>query len=207
MLLCMLLIFTSAHAKMRAAHFEIFWYTHHLFVIFMLALLIHATGCFVRDTPNPISPLDRRQFWQHCLGYEAWRWEIWGFLLYICERGYREIRSRRFTRVVNMIKHPSGKTSCLKWENIRLIKLDRCDRNPVSEAFLQVHTWPMALPEHTAYIQIPMAPFYHYLLPLRQFYLRTCPPGWQLHPGGSGPETSDPNSSRWPVWSPGPGRL
>jgi hypothetical protein len=65
----------------------------------------------------------------------------------------------------------------------------------------------MALPEHITYIQILIAPFYHYLLPLRQFYFRICPPDWQFHPGGNGPEINNPNSSKWPVWSPDPERL
>ena len=50
MLLCMLLMYTTAHHKIRQQSFETFWYTHHLFVPFLLGLYTHATGCFVRDT-------------------------------------------------------------------------------------------------------------------------------------------------------------
>ncbi|KIM94724.1 hypothetical protein OIDMADRAFT_207378 [Oidiodendron maius Zn] len=106
MLLCMLLMYTTAHAKIRQQSFETFWYTHHLFVPFLLALYTHATGCFVRDTANPFSPLAGTSFWNHCIGYEGWRWELWGGGLYLIERVYREIRSRRDTKIVRVVRHP-----------------------------------------------------------------------------------------------------
>ncbi|KAI9817219.1 MAG: hypothetical protein M1827_001332 [Pycnora praestabilis] len=106
MLLCMLLMFTTAHAKIRQQSFETFWYTHHLFIPFLLGLYTHATGCFVRDTPLPYSPFAGKQFWDHCLGYEGWRWELWGGGIYLIERVYREIRSRRETEIIKVIRHP-----------------------------------------------------------------------------------------------------
>lgn len=106
MLLCMLLMYTTAHAKIRQQSFETFWYTHHLFIPFMLGLYTHATGCFVRDTTDPFSPFAGKPFWDHCLGYEGWRWELWGGGLYFIERVYREIRSRRETKIVRVVRHP-----------------------------------------------------------------------------------------------------
>ncbi|KAF2401869.1 hypothetical protein EJ06DRAFT_537140 [Trichodelitschia bisporula] len=106
MLLCMLFMYTTAHDKIRKQSFETFWYTHHLFVPFFLALYTHATGCFVRDTKEPFSPFAGKQFWEHCIGYEGWRWELVAGALYLCERIYREIRSRRETQIVKVIKHP-----------------------------------------------------------------------------------------------------
>ena len=109
MLLCMLLMYTTAHAKIRQQSFETFWYTHHLFIPFLLALYTHATGCFVRDSTSPYSPFAGENFWDHCLGYEGWRWELWGGGLYLLERLYREIRSRRETKIVKVVRHPYGK--------------------------------------------------------------------------------------------------
>ncbi|KAL2063441.1 hypothetical protein VTL71DRAFT_5246 [Oculimacula yallundae] len=106
MLLCMLLMYTTAHAKIRQQSFETFWYTHHLFIPFMLGLYTHATGCFVRDTTEPFSPFAGGDFWDHCIGYEGWRWELWGGGLYLAERLYREIRSRRDTTIVRVVRHP-----------------------------------------------------------------------------------------------------
>ncbi|PSS12747.1 hypothetical protein M430DRAFT_21815 [Amorphotheca resinae ATCC 22711] len=106
MLLCMLLMYTTAHAKIRQQSFETFWYTHHLFIPFLLGLYTHATGCFVRDTTDPFSPFAGSNFWNHCLGYEGWRWELWGGGIYLIERLYREIRSRRDTKIVRVVRHP-----------------------------------------------------------------------------------------------------
>lgn len=106
MLLCMLLIYTTAHARIRQQAFETFWYTHHLFIPFMLALYTHATGCFVRDSVEPFSPFAGKKFWNHCIGYEGWRWELVAAFLYIFERLYREIRSRQETVITKVIRHP-----------------------------------------------------------------------------------------------------
>ncbi|KAI4172004.1 MAG: hypothetical protein LQ343_003913 [Gyalolechia ehrenbergii] len=106
MLLCMLLMFTTAHAKIRQQSYETFWYTHHLFVPFLLAFYTHATGCFVRDSLQPYSPFAGAGFWGHCIGYEGWRWELVGGGLYLIERVYREIRSRRPAKITKVVRHP-----------------------------------------------------------------------------------------------------
>ena len=106
MLLCMLLMYTTAHHKIRQQSYETFWYTHHLFIPFLLGMYTHATGCFVRDSPDPYSPFAGDNFWTHCIGYEGWRWELFGGGMYLIERIYREIRARRETRITKVIRHP-----------------------------------------------------------------------------------------------------
>lgn len=106
MLLCMLFMYTTAHHRIRQQSYETFWYTHHLFIPFLLAMYTHATGCFVRDTKDPYSPFAGANFWNHCIGYEGWRWELIGGGLYLCERLYREIRARRETKIFKVIRHP-----------------------------------------------------------------------------------------------------
>ncbi|KAL6252621.1 hypothetical protein RBB50_000340 [Rhinocladiella similis] len=106
MLLCMLLMYTTAHHRIRQQSFETFWYTHHLFIPFFLGLYTHATGCFVRDTAQPFSPFAGKNFWNHCIGYQGWRWELWSGGLYLGERLYREIRARRDTKIYKVIRHP-----------------------------------------------------------------------------------------------------
>ena len=106
MLFCMLMMYTTAHARIRHQSYETFWYTHHLFIPFLLALYTHATGCFVRDTVEPYSPFAGNPFWKHCIGYEGWRWELFGGGLYLCERIYREINSRRYTTITKVVRHP-----------------------------------------------------------------------------------------------------
>jgi len=109
MLFCMLLMYTTAHHRIRQQSFETFWYTHHLFIPFMLGLYTHAVGCFVRDTAGPFSPLAGDIFWEHCIGYQGWRWELWAGGLYLCERLYREIRAAKDTKITRVVRHPYGK--------------------------------------------------------------------------------------------------
>lgn len=108
MLLCMLLMYTTAHAPIRKQAFEAFWYTHHLAFIFILALYTHATGCFVRDTTQPYSPFAGELFWGHCIGYEGWRLTLWSGGLYFLERFWRVINSRRDTKITKVVMHPQG---------------------------------------------------------------------------------------------------
>ena len=109
MLLCMLLMYTTAHHKIRQQSFEAFWYTHHLFIPFLLGMYTHATDCFVRDSVEPHSPFAGADFWNHCIGYQGWRWELFGGGIYLIERLYREVRARRETEIVKVIRHPYGK--------------------------------------------------------------------------------------------------
>ena len=106
MLFCMLMMFTTAHVRIRQQSYETFWYTHHLFIPFLLGLYTHATQCFVRDSVEPYSPFAGSPFWNHCLGYEGWRWELFAGGLYLIERLYREINSRRPSRIERVVRHP-----------------------------------------------------------------------------------------------------
>ncbi|KZT72806.1 hypothetical protein DAEQUDRAFT_722426 [Daedalea quercina L-15889] len=109
MLLMMVLMYTTAHHKVRNQCFEAFWYTHHLAFFWFIALYSHATGCFVRDTTGP-AYTDTFPFYNpdFCLGYMSWRWTIWPGLAYFGERVWREIRARRATRLSKVLVHPSG---------------------------------------------------------------------------------------------------
>ncbi|KAH7883516.1 ferric reductase NAD binding domain-containing protein [Phlebopus sp. FC_14] len=109
MLLIMLLMYTTAHHKIRNQCFEAFWYTHHLAFFFFIGLYTHATGCFVRDSVNP-DYISSFPFYStdHCLGYESWRFTIWPGIAYFAERMYREYRARKATRLSKVLVHPSG---------------------------------------------------------------------------------------------------
>ena len=110
MLLCMLLMYTTAHSRIRQQCFEAFWYTHHLFIPFFLALYTHTVGCFVRSTPEAYSPFAGDDYWKFCIGYLGWRWELWTGGLYLLERLYREIRAIRETKITRVIRHPYSKS-------------------------------------------------------------------------------------------------
>ncbi|KAK0734209.1 FAD-binding domain-containing protein [Lasiosphaeria miniovina] len=106
MLLCMLLMYTTAHHRIRQQSFETFWYTHHLFIPFFLGLYTHTVGCFVRDQADSISPFAGDPYWKHCIGYLGWRWELWTGGFYLIERLYREIRAIRETKITRVVRHP-----------------------------------------------------------------------------------------------------
>ncbi|GAA5988021.1 hypothetical protein JCM10908_002031 [Rhodotorula pacifica] len=100
MLVLMLLVYTTAHAKIRQHSYEAFWYTHHLVVLILFLLYIHAIGCFVRGA-LPGQPV-------RCLGYYSWTWTIWGGIAYVFERFIREVRGRRKTKLASVLLHPQG---------------------------------------------------------------------------------------------------
>ncbi|KAF9270150.1 NADPH oxidase [Marasmius fiardii PR-910] len=109
MLLIMVLMYATAHQKIRNQCFEAFWYTHHLAFFFMLGLYTHATGCFVRDSVDPdYIPTFPFYSTEHCLGYLSWRFIIWPGIIYFGERIYREYRARKSTRLSKVLVHPSG---------------------------------------------------------------------------------------------------
>ncbi|KKA29182.1 hypothetical protein TD95_004312 [Thielaviopsis punctulata] len=106
MLFCMMMIYTTAHARIRQQSFETFWYTHHMFIPFFLGMYTHTTGCFVRDSVNPFSPFAGKPYWTHCIGYLGWRWELFSGGFYLIERLYREVRAARDTEITRVIRHP-----------------------------------------------------------------------------------------------------
>lgn len=42
--LALILIITSSMEVIRRSYFEVFWYTHHLFIIFFAGLVFHGAG-------------------------------------------------------------------------------------------------------------------------------------------------------------------
>jgi NADPH oxidase len=109
MLFIMVLMYSTAHVKVRNQCFEAFWYTHHLAFFFMIGLYTHATGCFVRGTPLPAFT-KTFPFYDPdiCIGYLSWRYIIWPGIIYFFERVWREVRARRSTQLSKVLVHPSG---------------------------------------------------------------------------------------------------
>ncbi|KAF8929805.1 ferric reductase NAD binding domain-containing protein [Dissophora ornata] len=96
MLLCMVLMYTTAKHTGRNKSFETFWYTHHLAFVMLGALMFHGIGCIVRDKDGV------------CRGYKSYRYLAIGYCLYILERFIRAWRARLDTRLVKAIQHPAG---------------------------------------------------------------------------------------------------
>lgn len=92
------LITTSAVEMIRRSQFEMFWFTHHLFLVFFGALLLHGSFCFIKvDDPNDI-----------CAGGATfWKYWIASAFCYLLDRIYRIFRGRLTTYICKVISHPS----------------------------------------------------------------------------------------------------
>ncbi|KAJ2999948.1 hypothetical protein HDV02_001205 [Globomyces sp. JEL0801] len=104
MLIICFLMFTSVKAEVKHKNFEIFWYTHHLFVPFFFLLFIHSWGCFVKSADTSI-----------CKGYNSNYGTVPIFCIYTAERFLRWYRAGQQTELVKVIFHP-GNTMELRFE-------------------------------------------------------------------------------------------
>ncbi|XP_034037623.1 NADPH oxidase 1 [Thalassophryne amazonica] len=121
--LCLILIITSSMEVIRRNYFEVFWYMHHLFIIFFAGLVFHGAGRIVRSqtTTNPPHNYticqDREEEWgqnlecpipQFAGGFpQTWMWVIGPMILYICERLLRFVRYMQTVTYRKIVMHPS----------------------------------------------------------------------------------------------------
>lgn len=122
MALCLLLMLTSSTEFIRRSYFELFWYVHHLFIIFFGFMLFHGSGSQIRrqtntDVHNPeyCSTVDWStdskcsttlpQF--EGLAPTSWIWIIVPIILYVCERILRLLRYMQPVEILNIVNHPS----------------------------------------------------------------------------------------------------
>ncbi|XP_070275280.1 NADPH oxidase 3 [Myotis yumanensis] len=123
--LAFILIMTSSTEFIRQTSYELFWYTHHLFIIFFISLAIHGAGRIVRgQTPesllrhNVTFCRDHYAEWQVAAlcpvpqfsGKEpsAWKWVLGPVVLYACERLIRFWRFHQEVVITKVVSHPSG---------------------------------------------------------------------------------------------------
>ncbi|KAM6924272.1 NADPH oxidase 1 [Xenentodon cancila] len=120
--LCLILIITSSMEVIRRSYFEVFWYTHHLFIIFFAGLVFHGAGRIVRsqkdDPPhNTTFCKDRPRDWgkipecpipQFSGGFpQTWMWVIGPMIIYLCERLLRFIRYIQNVQYRKIVMRPS----------------------------------------------------------------------------------------------------
>jgi len=89
-----------AMEKRRRAHFERFWYSHHLFIVFFINWQLHGMFCMIKP--------DRPPYCSYNTIGVFWRYWLVGGLIWIYERILREIRSRHYTYLSKVIQHPSN---------------------------------------------------------------------------------------------------
>ncbi|XP_059012552.1 NADPH oxidase 1 [Mustela lutreola] len=121
----LVLMVTSAMEFIRRSYFEVFWYTHHIFIIYIIGLGIHGIGGLVRsqteeslNESHPHRCAESFKHWDdqesHCkhpqfegLPAESWKWILAPGVLYIFERILRFYRSQQKVVITKVVMHPS----------------------------------------------------------------------------------------------------
>ncbi|XP_029028143.1 NADPH oxidase 4 isoform X2 [Betta splendens] len=128
LVLILFLMFLSSSHCVRVSHYEIFWYTHNLFIVFYVILMVHMVGGALKYQTNieahppgclePNRTSTERQseelqqgrcreeahFQPHCP--QTWLWVSGPLCLYCAERFFRYIRSSDPVTIVTVIRHP-----------------------------------------------------------------------------------------------------
>ncbi|ETO05243.1 NADPH oxidase [Reticulomyxa filosa] len=96
-IVAMQLLYSTSFEAVRRGKFELFWYTHHLFVIFFLALLFHGHKSW---NPN------------------YWKWFLVPGSLYLIERVTREVKASKPVGLISVthMNNKSAKVFCLELE-------------------------------------------------------------------------------------------
>jgi NADPH oxidase 2 len=85
--------------KRRRTHFERFWYSHHLFIVFFINWQLHGMFCMIKPDFPPYCSFNT-------IGV-FWRYWLVGGVIWIYERILREVRSRHRTYISKVVQHPS----------------------------------------------------------------------------------------------------
>ncbi|XP_072471283.1 NADPH oxidase 2 isoform X1 [Notamacropus eugenii] len=121
--LCLILIITSSTKTIRRSYFEVFWFTHHLFVIFFIGLAIHGAGRIVRgQTEESLKVHEPELCYKNISSWGrggtcpipqfagnppmTWKWIVGPMFLYLCERLVRFWRSQQKVVITKVVTHP-----------------------------------------------------------------------------------------------------
>ncbi|XP_072901673.1 cytochrome b-245 heavy chain [Hemitrygon akajei] len=122
--LALILMITSSTEIIRRSYFEVFWYTHHLFVVFFVGLVIHGIGQIVRGQTNESLKEHNATFCKDKYSQwgsdpkcplpkfsgnppMTWKWVVGPMALYVCERFVRFWRSQQKVVITKVVTHPS----------------------------------------------------------------------------------------------------
>ncbi|XP_004075854.1 NADPH oxidase 4 isoform X2 [Oryzias latipes] len=130
LVLILLLMFISSSHCIRVCNYEIFWYTHNLFIVFYIILMVHMAGGALKFQTNieahppgclrasqslrqqqQAEDLDQKQRCKEDAHFQphypqTWLWVSGPLCLYCVERFYRYIRSSHPVTIVTVIRHP-----------------------------------------------------------------------------------------------------
>lgn len=92
MMIALFFIFIFSGLYFRTTKHELFWYSHHFFIVFLASYPFHGIGCFVKTND------------QTCMPYYSGVLVTPFILLYLVERIYRESRSSLTVKDVSFSK-------------------------------------------------------------------------------------------------------
>ena len=120
--LSLVAIVTSAQEPIRRSFFELFWITHHLFIVFFAFLIVHGFGRQIRGQDNlmehdPLNCSASFETWGETGGCPmptfvgsspgTWKWVIAPVALYLFERLLRVFHSLNPSLVTKVVFHQS----------------------------------------------------------------------------------------------------
>ncbi|KNC81337.1 hypothetical protein SARC_06335 [Sphaeroforma arctica JP610] len=100
MCIVLFLMMNASFEYLRKTNFEVFWYTHHLFIVYYIGIITHALSGLVQ-TVNPDGSFTKA-------GLTAWQWVIGPLVIYGIERITRLFRSTQRVVVAKVVQHPSN---------------------------------------------------------------------------------------------------
>ncbi|GFO13855.1 pre-mRNA-splicing factor syf2 [Plakobranchus ocellatus] len=119
--LCLVIIVTSSTEIIRRSYFELFWFTHHIFIVYLVGFLIHGVGMIVRRQSNldnhPLSSCkDKPTDWGtgQCAvpqfegtPSDSWMWLLVPMVIYLIERIARLVSGMQRVVIIKVVTHPS----------------------------------------------------------------------------------------------------
>uniref|UniRef100_A0A8C0GTJ4 NADPH oxidase 3 n=1 Tax=Chelonoidis abingdonii TaxID=106734 RepID=A0A8C0GTJ4_CHEAB len=106
-----ILIMTSSTEIIRRSFYEVFWYTHHLFMVFFIGLVIHGTGRLIRG--QTLQSLNENTLYLKfcclfmCNFLQAWKWVFSPMVVYIGEKIVRFWRFQQEVVITKVVTHSS----------------------------------------------------------------------------------------------------
>ncbi|XP_022081729.1 NADPH oxidase 1-like [Acanthaster planci] len=120
--LALIVMFSSSTEFIRRSYFEMFWFTHHLFILYFVMILAHGAAGIVSRQSNvadhnpktcseiftewPTDECPKPEFINGSAG--SWKWLLFPMVCYVFERMFRLYRAWQTSIITKVVQHPSN---------------------------------------------------------------------------------------------------
>ncbi|CAF0939291.1 unnamed protein product [Didymodactylos carnosus] len=147
---CLILMFSSSTMLMRRSFYELFWFTHHLFIVFFICLAVHGIQGLIKSQTNvkqhdPVvcAPIYTSWTNSQCPVFPtfsgssstSWIWLLIPVVLYIIERIIRLVRSLQHVEIQQVTKHAS---------NVFEIRFKKSNMKPLPGQYIYIKCFAIA---------------------------------------------------------------